>query len=150
VAAGLEPGDLILINGYRADPIYLLMIGSSTETERGRRRITLSTVPADVFNAGTIGVTRLDVADSTTAAGPISGGLWSTTATAITVNVPGASWGTQTPYDVMISGERCTVTAAAAPSGGTQVLTVTRAVNGVAKQLPAGAEVHVVNPLRLV
>lgn len=53
------------------------------------------------------------------------------------------------PYDVLISGERCTVTAiTAATGGGQQTATLTRAVNGISKALPLGAEVHVATPGR--
>lgn len=52
-------------------------------------------------------------------------------ATSISVNVPSVAF-TQTdvPFDIELDGERLTVTAAAAPSAGTQTLTVTRGVDG--------------------
>lgn len=65
-----------------------------------------------------------------------SGGLWSTTAE---------------PYDVMIAGERCTVTSMGAASGSgpyTQTATVTRAVNGIAKTLPESSEIRIATPGR--
>jgi hypothetical protein len=53
---------------------------------------------------------------------------------------------TETPYDVEISGERLTVTAMGAASlvsgAYDQPATVTRAVNGIHKDLPAGEEIH--------
>jgi hypothetical protein len=56
---------------------------------------------------------------------------------------------TGVPYDVLISGEQCTVTAiTSATGGGQQTATLTRAVNGISKALPAAAEVHVATPGR--
>lgn len=55
------------------------------------------------------------------------------------------------PYDLMISGERVTVTSMGARSGSgpyAQTATVTRAVNGISKDLPDGAQVHIATPGR--
>jgi hypothetical protein len=58
---------------------------------------------------------------------------------------------TSTPYGLLISGELVTVTSMGARTGTgpyTQTATVTRAVNGISKTLPAGAEVHIATPGR--
>lgn len=56
-------------------------------------------------------------------------------------------------YDVLIGGERCTVTAVSAvggtPGALTQTLTLTRSVNGVVKVQTTGTEVHVADPIVL-
>lgn len=55
------------------------------------------------------------------------------------------------PYDLMISGERVTVTSMGARSGSgpyAQTATVTRAVNGISKDLPDGAPVRIATPGR--
>ena len=92
----------------------------------------------DLF-AWQIGTSRIDVADSTVAVGG-SGGT-------IDVNVPLAKWlSGSAPFDIMVSGERMTVTAVATLTSTTQRLTVTRSVNGVVKSTPVGATVHVFPP----
>lgn len=62
------------------------------------------------------------------------------------------AWSTTAePYDLMISGERVTVTSMGARSGSgpyAQTATVTRAVNGISKTLPDDAEVHIATPGR--
>jgi hypothetical protein len=56
------------------------------------------------------------------------------------------TWSTaDVPYDVEISGERITVTAMSAVSGSgpySQTATVTRAVNGISKELPSLSDVR--------
>lgn len=74
----------------------------------------------------------------------------SSSATALTFRTtdPLDTWSTtEEPYDVLISGERITVTsmgAASLVSGAyDQPATVTRSVNGIVKSLPADAEIHI-------
>ncbi|WP_328465544.1 hypothetical protein OHA21_43865 [Actinoplanes sp. NBC_00393] len=55
------------------------------------------------------------------------------------------------PFNWLIAGEEMTVTAVTAPAGSgpyTQTATVTRAVNGISKALPAGSEVVLAYPAR--
>ncbi|WIM97844.1 hypothetical protein ACTOB_001398 [Actinoplanes oblitus] len=75
----------------------------------------------------------------------------------LTITNPADVWSTKAasqPYDLVISGERVRV-----PVGGmstvsgtgpyTQTITgATRAINGIAKSLPAGSEVHIATPGR--
>lgn len=71
-----------------------------------------------------------------------------TTLTATGLN-PGFST-TDTPYDIDITGERMTVTSAAVISGGHQVLTVTRAVDGTPAVVhAAGDAIEIARTLRL-
>lgn len=55
------------------------------------------------------------------------------------------------PVDIVIGGERMTLTACTSPSGATlaQTMTVTRSVNGVVKSHTSGAEVHLADPVYL-
>lgn len=55
------------------------------------------------------------------------------------------------PVDIVIGGERMTLTACTSPSGVTlaQTMTVTRSVNGVVKSHATGAEVHLADPVYL-
>lgn len=74
-------------------------------------------------------------------------------ATSLTLAITGnEAWSTTAePYDLIISGERVTVTSMGARTGTgpySQTATVTRAVNGIAKALPGGAEVHIATPGR--
>lgn len=126
---GLEPV------GYH-DTLIVKVTGTREVLSHVDHRFTFTVRPGELdYRLWTVGTNRVDLASSTVAVGG-SGG-------SITVNVPGAPWSTTAvPYDVMVAGERMTVTAAAAPVGGTQVLTVTRAVNGVVKSAPVGAAVH--------
>jgi hypothetical protein len=66
---------------------------------------------------------------------------------ALSVNTPvGAVWGTaDLPYDVMIGGERMTVTAVSGTTAA-QVFTVTRSANGIAKAHVTGATVALFKP----
>lgn len=62
------------------------------------------------------------------------------------------SWKTTGPYDVVIAGERITVTSVTASSlvsgGYDQVATVVRSVNGIFKSLDADEPIHVYSPGR--
>jgi hypothetical protein len=74
-------------------------------------------------------------------------------ATSLALTITGnEAWSTTAePYDLLISGERVTVTSMGARSGSgpySQTATVTRAVNGISKTLPGGAEVHIATPGR--
>lgn len=64
--------------------------------------------------------------------------LWVTTATRPT----------EFPFDIIVGGERMTVTAITGATSP-QTFTVTRSVNGVVKTHSSGAEVHVFEPIRL-
>jgi hypothetical protein len=81
-----------------------------------------STVTAEVLDTTETGV------DITTPTGP----LWTT--------APGGS------FDIVIGGERMTVTAVGAATGTAQTLTVIRSVNGVVKSHQTGAEVRMAEP----
>jgi len=75
-----------------------------------------------------------------------------TTATSVNVNPGPYVWTTDPadlPLDINITGERITVTAIGALSGGTQAFTMTRSVNGVVKAHTAGEIVDVWTPARI-
>jgi hypothetical protein len=79
------------------------------------------------------------------------------TSLVLTFGKPGEGWSTAAasqPYDLLIAGERIRV-----PVGGMGAITgsgpctqpvtgATRAINGIAKSLPAGSEVHIATPGR--
>lgn len=59
--------------------------------------------------------------------------------------IDSAAFASQFPFDVMIGGERMTVTACAG-TGLTQTFTVTRSVNGIVKSHASGTEVQLFHP----
>ena len=144
----LEIGDLITVAGYEPDTIPLIVIGFVKVIGSHTRKITFTTVPADLFEPGVYDTARYDSGSTTTGAAyspatasivfstTSSGDVWSTTAT---------------PYDCVCAGERFTVTAMGAVSGSgpyLQTATVIRGVNGIRKTLPAGEPIHTATPGR--
>lgn len=75
-----------------------------------------------------------------------------TSATFRTADVNDVWSTTETPYDVIISGQRNTVTAMGAASlvsgAYDQAATLTRGVDGIVKALPAGSEIHLADGRR--
>ena len=72
----------------------------------------------------------------------------SASATSLSVSSVGVVWAdtvsdaAEFPFDIMVEGERMTVTAISGTTSP-QTFTVTRAVNGVSRPHSAAAEVHV-------
>lgn len=160
-ASLVDPGDLIVLTDVTPEALPLIVLGATGGPEtKFRRRITFTCVPAAVYEAAVYNAagSRYDSATTTmivaTAAGDPSLPITSTDVNDAWVNPAsidprtGLAYG---QYDWLIAGERVTVTAVSAPSGTgpiTQLATVTRAVNGVAKTLPAGATVSLADPVR--
>lgn len=103
------------------------------------------TSPSSPWLIGTVGgPARLDNPGCTTQE-PLD-----TTETGVDVLSVNIWWSDNTPYDIVIAGERMTVTAVSTAASSVQTLTVTRSVNGVVKEHPVGGvPVHVAEPLRL-
>lgn len=140
----LRPGDLLTLTGAEPDVVNIHLINIEWTIEAKAIRAVLTCVPADAWQVGkyddaasrkapkfstvgaagaTIGATTIPVTN------PVLADCWSTTATG---------------YGIRILGEVMTVTAVSAPAGAgpyTQNLTVTRAVNGVARAHAAGETV---------
>lgn len=135
----IDVGDFFGLTGFSPAGYHDLLIMKVTSLRESisqeDHRFTFTARPGELdYRLWTVGTNRLDVHDVT---------VFSDSGSTITVNVPTTALSTTAePYDLMVSGERMTVTSAAAPSAGKQVLTVTRAVNGVSKTVPSGAEVH--------
>lgn len=142
----VEVGSVITITGMREYVIRLFVIGWTETIGTHTRTITFTCVPDQQFQAGIWDARRWDLKTSTmnAAAGP---GV-----TAIVLKqTDDEAWSSTSSYNLLISGELVTVTAMGARVGSgpwTQAATVTRAVNGIAKTLPAGAAVHVSAPGR--
>jgi hypothetical protein len=144
-AMTVREGNMIRITGFEPEPIDLLVVGFvETIGRSGRWDITYQVEPYDVWTIGVYDQAdfRWDAATSTLAAGA----LIAATSFSLTCTDRNDVWSTSTPYDLMVAGERVTVTAMTAAAGTgpyTQTATVTRAVNGVSKAQLSGSEVHV-------
>lgn len=150
VVQNVEVGSVITISGFREYTIRLFVLGWVEVIGTHTRTITFTCAPDQQFQVGTYSSTlkRYD-SSSTTLAEDLT-----TTETAWDIRTvkQGDCWSTTPGYDVMVGGERCTVTAvtAAVLSGGywTQTMTCTRSINGVVKTHALGAEIHVATPGR--
>jgi hypothetical protein len=145
----VDVGSVIEIVNYRENTIRLYVLGYKEPIGTHSRTIAFTCAPDQQFVVGVYdGTARYDLRTCTVKTQATS------SATSITLKITQAeAWSTtSTPYDLMISGERVTVTSMAARSGSVgdyqQVATVTRAVNGIGKTLPAGAEAHIATPGR--
>lgn len=151
-ANAVELGSLLRLDGRAENSIYLIVIGIDQQIDQYRRVVTFTCVPGDVYAQLTTygaAVPRYDAVATVLGSGVTAG------ATAVVFKTPltEVPWHTTaTPYDVMVSGERWTVTtmgAASVVSGFYQQnATVTRAVNGVSKAQAAGAPIHIATPGR--
>ncbi|HEX6968862.1 MAG TPA: hypothetical protein VF174_08665, partial [Micromonosporaceae bacterium] len=155
-AAAVDVGDLIVVNDLPADvspdPVRLIVLGSEETIGSHRRTITFNCAPASVYDVAVYDESRY--ASKRTyrhsSSGPIT-----TTQTGITFrsDVPWVTDPDQFPFDIMVSGERMTVTAigtAVQESDGEfrQLWTVIRSVNGVVKSHPVGVTVQLAEPPR--
>lgn len=118
-----------------ADPDVILEGYSATLYPHGWA-VVMNCSNAAAWDVGLWDTARWDNPDS------ILVGDYASGATALTVTTDTIEWSSTVPYDILISGERMTVTAVGAATS-TQVLTVTRSVNGVVKAQADAAEVHV-------
>lgn len=134
----IEVGDFFTLDltdaGYH-DLLIVKVLSIKETANQVDHRFTFIVKPGELdYRLWTVGTNRVDIADSTVAV--------ASSGSTIDVNVPTAKWSTTAvPYDLMISGEQVTVTAVSNLTSTTQRLTVTRAVNGVAKTAPVGASV---------
>lgn len=107
--------------------------------------ITFNCSPESPYQVGVYG-TALYAAEDT-----VTNEALDTTETGVDITTPtGPLWDTAASgFDIMIGGERMTVTAVGAATGTAQTLTVTRSVNGVVKSHATGLPVAFVNkPVR--
>lgn len=142
-AVAVDVGMFIRLSGLTPEPALLLVIGVAGRDQRTRSTMTFTVVPGELWNIGTWdGPSRWQLATSTikTAA--------SSSATSLTLKqTDDEAWSTAAGYDLLIGGERVTVTAMGArtgtPGDWQQVATVTRSVNGVVKAQTVGTPVKV-------
>lgn len=132
------------------DTVDLLTVGMTITLSTTIHRITANCVPYDpyrVFELDNDTYDRLDI-DGCTLAEALDASETGVDVTNATPN--DAYWGTDTPYDIDIGGERMTVTSVSG-TGASQTLTVTRNVNGLpgGKTHSIGDEVHLADPVYL-
>lgn len=149
-ALAVDIGDRLVITDPSSDlppdDISQLVIGYSEVIDQFEHVITYVCQPESPWRVGVVefeGFDRLDTGGSTLAADATS------SATSLSVASTGALWTTDAddlPMDVMVGGERMTVTAVSGTSSP-QTFTVTRAVNGVQKTHSSGDGVAIAEPV---
>jgi hypothetical protein len=150
-ASAVDIGDLITIDNLpddlSADQLQLIVVGYTETLEAARRTITFNCRPAAPYNVGVYGTARYQTGGTER-----QGLTIDSTQTSITFHITdGAFWTTKAgsfPFDIMVNGERMTVTAIGAPSSDTQSFTVQRSRNGVVKSHPTGVKAVVINEAR--
>lgn len=162
----IDIGDRIELSGlpaeWSADAASLLVIGIRELLPPKKRKVTLVTVPASVYEIGLVGAndgstdlrgqaidtdlstvgTAID-ASTTTLSVTSSGTVrWTTNADDWSASLNGGG------LYLNVGGEKMRVTNIAG-AGATQTFTVTRGENGVAKAHVVGTAVHVWSPVRV-
>lgn len=153
----MRPGAWITLSGVEPDLITLRVISMQRAGGAFPDVVTFNCLPAELYNVAAYGAStsRWDSGSTTLAAAIATTGA---TAVSLTTSEYRDRWSSAgVPYDIVILGERMTVTAMTAAAGTgpwTQTATVTRAVNGVAKThattAPDGTptQVHLFAPVR--
>lgn len=147
VLAALDLGDRLTITGLPAwlppEDIDVLAVGMAEFLAQFYWQMSANCTPASPYDVAAYGVTGRYGPHSTVTAEALDA-----TETGVDINTPvGPLWSTTASgYDVLIGGERMTVTAVGSPSGTGQTLTVVRSVNGVVKSHATGAAVVLADP----
>ncbi|HEV8568930.1 MAG TPA: hypothetical protein VGQ92_17920 [Actinoplanes sp.] len=151
-AMNVREGDMIAVVGAEPETVRFLVDGIIEKVSTAPWTVTYQVELYDVWIIGVYddGVWRWDTRTTTLAAGATSTAT-SLSLTTVDVNDTLTTAAGSLPYDLMIEGERVTVTAMTAAAGTgpyTQTATVTRSINGVAKAQLAGARVNVYDSKR--
>lgn len=147
----LDVGDRLVLTGipegFPREDVSMLVQGYAETLRKMQHVIEFTLAPESPWHIGAVevdGYDRLDAVASTLAA--------DATSTDIELSVATSGeplWTTDAddlPFDVLVAGERVTVTAVSGASSP-QTFTVVRGVNGVTKAQTAGAEVRLPNPV---
>lgn len=155
LASNLRPGDRIAVTSLPSelspDALSLLVQGYTETIGSHRRKITFNCTPENPYHIAQIEHAVYATLGSDSATVDEVGGL-DETETSIFVDAgAGPDWIHEgIDYDIVIGGERMTVTDVGAPTGTFPNrlfnLTVTRSVNGVVKSHPDGAPVAMFDP----
>jgi hypothetical protein len=157
-AKAVDIGDLIVVDNLPPDlsaqQLRLIVLGYTETIKPKRRTITFNCRPETPYRVGVWGSdtdpdsedtdSRYDTAGSTLTSDVDA----DDTSLSITTSV-GQEWTTDAndmPFDVLVGGERMTVTAVSG-SSSPQTFTVTRSVNGVTKSHTAGTAVELADPV---
>ncbi|MGP3917691.1 hypothetical protein [Nonomuraea sp. 10N515B] len=146
-ARELEVGDRVTVANPPAwlppETISLLVQGYSEELGNYEQTITLNCSPESPYQVATYGGTARYMPYDT-----VLNEALDTTETGVDITTPtGPLWSaTASGFDIMIGGERMTVTAVGAATGTVQTLTVVRSVNGVIKSHNSGTSVQLFQP----
>ncbi|MGI5286649.1 hypothetical protein ACQEVF_25375 [Nonomuraea polychroma] len=147
-ARELEVGDRVTVanppSWLPPETISQLVQGYSEELGNFEQTIKVNCSPESPYQVATYdGTSRYMPYDT------VTNEALDTTETGVDITTPtGPLWSTSPGgnFDIMIGGERMTVTAVGAAAGTVQTLTVTRSVNGVVKSHASGAEVALFLP----
>lgn len=147
---GLDVGDRLVLTGLPEglprEDMSMLVQGYTESMRLMQHEIEITLAPESPWHVAAVdiaGYDRLDTAASALAADATA------TDTSLSVATTGALWTTDAgdlPMDVMIAGERVTVTAISG-SSSPQTFTVQRSRNGVVKAQQAGAAVSIAEPV---
>lgn len=150
-AAGMDFGDRATVAGM---PPWLppedadtLVQGYAEVIELLRWRIDCNATPARPWRVWQLGVEGFDRLD--TDGSELADAVGADDTVLTVASTAGPPWTTDPadwPLDLLIGGERVTVTAVAGESSP-QTFTVVRAVNGISKPHPAGTEVTLADPV---
>jgi hypothetical protein len=151
-ALGLRIGDRIVIANLpdHPDDVSLLVIGLVEDIGSHDHTIVLNCVPEQLHQVG-IYTHTADEDRYDTAGCELAEALDETETGVDVVTTSGPRWVDTTndaaefPFDVIVGGERMTVTAISGTTAS-QTMTVTRSVNGVVKTHAAGADVRLADP----
>ncbi|HEX6682426.1 MAG TPA: hypothetical protein VF062_06500 [Candidatus Limnocylindrales bacterium] len=146
----LDVGSRVVVDGmadaedFAPEDLTQLALGFSEEIRMQRRTIALNTVPEAPYHVAEVAHAEYGIIQSDSA---VTAEALDTTETGINITCgAGPDWDHEANFDVIIGGERMTVTAVAAMAGTfpnrTTTLTVIRSVNGIVKSHATGARVE--------
>jgi hypothetical protein len=140
----IQPGSRVVQNGLpdtiNADTVHLLVRGWSEQIGSHTRKVTFLCVPESPYRIAEVEHIDLGMLLSDSAFRQAS---LSSDGTSVTISLgAGPDWVHEEDFDILLGGERMTVTALAAASGTfpnrTQLATVVRSVNGIVKTHAGG------------
>jgi hypothetical protein len=148
----IQPGSRVVQLGLpdtiNADTVHLLVRGWAETIGSHTRKVTFLCVPESSLHVSEVAHIFYGMLLSDSA---VTAEALDTTETGVDINAgAGPDWVYEDDIEILIGGERMTVTAVAAMAGTfpnrTTTLTVTRSVNGIVKSHATGAPITFLNP----
>ncbi|GII87693.1 hypothetical protein Ssi03_56830 [Sphaerisporangium siamense] len=146
-AYALEAGDRLTVANPPAwlppETISQLVQGYTEQLGNYEHAITFTCAPESPYQVAVYGTARYGPQDT------ITNEPLDATETGVDITTPTGPLWTTSPggsFDIVIGGERMTVTAIGAATGTAQTLTVIRSINGVVKSHATGAKVFMYQP----